>query len=339
MVGFPYNAYYRRVQATKALQLPADRVSWVEHAVVPERSYEVVLYLGCNILRTPDIAADVTWVFQRLGLDFVATAGVQFCCGITWHRAGDDEPGRGVSRRSIERLAAYSPRTVVFWCPSCTVHFEDIVLGRDGREVPFQMTHCTTFLAERARRGELDLRREVPRRVALHTHVGRDGHETGQRRAREDRESCAELLREIPGIELAGEIQAPPEFDYDCGMSSTSLERPRWLAIRAALLGQARELGADTIVTISHACQREWCDAGDEGLQVRNYISLVADALGIERGYPVDALGDYKRMSDSESIVEAGRAAWSSHGLNEEAARAIVGSYTWDAASPRSSAP
>ncbi len=79
--------------------------------------------------------------------------------------------------------------------------------------------------------------------------------------------------------------------------------------------------------------------AGDEHLQVRNYISLVADALGIERGYPVDALGDYKRMSDPEAIVEAGRSAWSSHGLTAEAARAIAGSYTWEAASPRSSAP
>ncbi len=339
MGRFPYDTYYRRVQATKALQFPADRVSWVERFGPPERSHEIVLYLGCNILRTPDIAADVTWVFERLGLDFVAVAGVQFCCGITWHRAGDDEPGRGVSARSIERLSAYNPGTVVFWCPSCNVHYDDIVLGRDGREVPFQITHCTTFLAERARRGELDFKRKVPRRVALHTHVGRDGHEVGQRRALEDRESCAALLREVPGVELVGWLQAPPEYDYDCGPSSADVERSRWLVTRASLLEQARELGVDTVVTISHACQREWCDAGDEHVQVRNYISLVADALGIERGYAVDALGDYKRMADPEAIVEAGRAAWSSHGLSKEDARAIAGGYTWEAASPRSSAP
>jgi hypothetical protein len=70
-----------------------------------------------------------------------------------------------------------------------------------------------------------------------------------------------------------------------------STDRQRWLEIRDELLEWARALGADTVATISHACQREWCDAGEQTLQVRNYVSLLADALGIERGYPVDALG------------------------------------------------
>jgi hypothetical protein len=36
-----------------------------------------VLYLGCNILRTPEVAAEVVAVFRALGLDFIAVAGVQ----------------------------------------------------------------------------------------------------------------------------------------------------------------------------------------------------------------------------------------------------------------------
>jgi len=86
MSTFNYGAYYQRVQDSKKMQIPRERISWIERFEPPERAYEVVLYLGCNILRTPDIAADVTWVFDRLGVDFVAAAGVQFCCGITWHR-------------------------------------------------------------------------------------------------------------------------------------------------------------------------------------------------------------------------------------------------------------
>ena len=61
--------------------------------------------------------------------------------------------------------------------------------------------------------------------------------------------------------------RTPRSRDYDCGPSSTDVERSRRLSIRASLLERARELGADTLVTISHACQREWCDAGDEHLQ------------------------------------------------------------------------
>jgi Fe-S oxidoreductase len=244
-----------------------------------------------------------------------------------------------VSARSIDRLSAYGPRTVVFWCPSCNVHYDDVVLGRDGGSVLFEIIHCTTFLAARARRGELGWKREVDRRVALHAHVGREGHETGRRRAREDRESCAALLRSIPGVELVGIVEAPPEYDYDCGPSPVDLDRSRWLEIREELLERARGLGADTVATISHACQREWCDAGEQTLQVRNYVSLLADALGIERDYPVDALGDYKRLADPDAIVDSGRAAWSSHGLSEQQARAIAAGYTWQANSPRITAP
>jgi hypothetical protein len=79
-------------------------------------------------------------------------------------------------------------------------------------------------------------------------------------------------------VEVLGWVDAPPDFDYDCGTSSADVELGRWLEVWSALVQQARA-GADTLVTISHACQREWCDAGGEGLEVRNYISLVADAL------------------------------------------------------------
>lgn len=339
MAKFNYGAYYRRLQDSKALQIPKQRASWLEHFEEPERAYDIVLYLGCNILRTPDIAADVTWVFERLGVDFVATAGVQFCCGITWHRAHDDDLGRGVSKNSVERLSAYKPNTVVFWCPSCNVHYEDIVMDRDGREAPFAITHCTTFLAERAKRGELPWARSVPRRVALHTHVGREGHTAGRRRSYEDRTSCTSVLRHVPGVEVLGWVEAPPEFDYDCGTSSADVERGRWLEVRGALLEEARAMGADTLVTISHACQREWCDAGGDDLEVRNYVSLVADALGIERDYEVDLLGTFKRMADPEQIVERGRPAWSSHGLSEQQALETAGKYTWPATFPRSTAP
>jgi len=95
------------------MQIPRERISWIEPFEPPERAYDVVLYLGCNILRTPDIAAEVTW---------------------------------------------------------------------DGREPPFAITHCTTFFAERARCDEMPLVRKVPRRVALHTLVGRDGHAAGRQK-------------------------------------------------------------------------------------------------------------------------------------------------------------
>jgi hypothetical protein len=117
------------------------------------------------------------------------------------------------------------------------------------------------------------------------------------------------------------------------------IERERWLAIRDEQVGAARRLDADTLVTVSHACQREWCDISDRTLIVRNYISLVADSIGCARNYESDSLGRLKRSGDADTLVESTRAAWTSNGLSEEQAKAIASKYSWSTKAPRTSSP
>lgn len=338
MPPFDYTAYYRRLQDIKKLQIPASAVSWTERYEPPDRSYEIVLYLGCNILRTPDIAADVVAVFAALGLDFIALAGVQFCCGITWDRFGDVAKGQNVSANTIQRLASYNPRLVIHWCPSCDVHFSDIVTGRDANTLPFEVTNTPAFLSDLSRRGLIPWHESILGRLVLHVHQGREGHETGQRRAQADRENVSYLLQQLPGAQFLGAVNAPPEYDYDCGPGSLRPERSRWLETRAGLLAETRQLGADTLVTVSHACQREWCDAGDNTLAVRNYISLVAESLGCPRTYETNTLGQLKHLEDPQAIVERTQANWSSHGLTEQHASQIARRYSWSPQAPRSGA-
>jgi len=339
MAKFDYSAYYRRLQEIKKLQMPAESICWTEQYRPPERAYDVVLYLGCNILRTPDVAADVVAVFRALGLDFTAVAGVQFCCGVTWDRAGDVPKGQTVADLTIDRLASYKSRVVVHWCPSCDVHFTDVVTARDAKKIPFEVTDAAAFLAALSRRGELPWRNAVAGRAALHSHRGRENHDAGQRRARADQGNVGYLLSQIPGLRFVGAVTSPAEFDFDCGPGSLRMERERWLALRAEQLASVRELRADTLVTVSHACQREWCDTTDSALTVRNYISLVAEAIGCSRSYESDSLGRLKRSGDLDAVVESTESAWTSHGLSKEKARAIAGKYSWGTKTPRSSAP
>src|SRR6202167_6045181 len=106
IANFDYFGNYRRLQDMKKLQIPAESVCWTEQYRPPDRTYDVVLYLGCNILRTPDVAADVVAVFRALEVDFIAVAGVQFCCGTTWNKAGDVAKGQTVSDLRITRLVS-----------------------------------------------------------------------------------------------------------------------------------------------------------------------------------------------------------------------------------------
>lgn len=326
MSEFDYASFFRRIQELKKLQIQADDVTWLEQHRAPVRPCDTVLYLGCNILRTPHIARQVVDVFTHLQLDFVAVGGVHYCCGIVHDKFDGAKKGGQVSAQSVARLEDYHPRQVVMWCPSCNVHFQDVIIGRDEKRPQFAITHTAQFLAEMSARGKLPWQRSVPCKVALHTHCGRSDHEEGQRRARNDRVAVAALLRAIPGVEVVGEVPAPPALDYDCGIAGLRLPAQEISETRAALMDAVRSEGeADTIVTISHACHREWCQEGDANLGVRNYISIVAEALGlaVER----DNLGDFKRTDDLEAILDRSAAEWQSHGLTRAQARALAGKY------------
>lgn len=265
-------------------------------------------------------------VFTHLKLDFVAVGGVHYCCGIVHDKFGGAKKGGQVSNRSVANLEDYQPKLVVMWCPSCNVHFKDVVIGRDEKQPQFSITHTPELLAGMAARGQLAWKQAVPCKVALHTHVGRTDHEEGQRRSLSERESVASLLRSIPGVELVGEAQSPPALDYDCGIASLRLPAEEVRGTRAGLMSSLRrETEADTLVTISHACHREWCQDGDEGSHVRNYISIVAEALGLAT--ESDHLGDFKNTDILEEILDQSKPEWQSYGLNREQARTLASKY------------
>lgn len=320
--GADYSSFFRRVQDMKKLQTRVDQADWLERHSEPTRSYDVVLYLGCNVLRTPDIARQAIRVFEALGVDFIAVAGVQFCCGIPWARAGERGRGERIGARTLARLGSYQPSTLVFWCPSCEVHFADVAL-RD-RALRCELLSAAEYLARRADRNELTWRREVRARVALHGHEGRADHAAGRLRALHDRQAVARLLEAIPGVELDGVVSSP-ELDYDCGVASVGLRRERFLAVRDELVAQARSWGAEVLATVSHACQREWCDAADGALAIRNYVGLVGEALGL----PVedDLLQRFRRLQEPDAVLRESEVFWRSHGLSEEEARVVVLRY------------
>ena len=326
MRGFDYSAYFHRVQDMKKLQVLRADVSWLERYETPTEHHDNLLYLGCNILRTPHIARQVVQVFEHLGLDFVAVGGIQYCCGIAWEAGKDTEKGQGVSKRTIGRMESYGPSRVIMWCPSCNVHFTDIVMGRDQQTPDFEITHTPNFLAGLANGPDgLPWRQEVNERVVLHAHAGRTDHPEGQRRSREDREAVLSLLEAVPGLEVLDVLISEPEMDYDCGGAQQKLPQEVFRGHQRATLERALELGADKVVTISHACQREWCGENTGQLGFRNYISIVAEALGLS--VAPDILSMFRDGRSTEEIIEMSRPAWVSHGMTEEEARGMVERY------------
>jgi len=295
------------------LMIPAGKTPWVKQYTKPTHPVDVVLYLGCNILRTAHLAFEVVDLFQILGVNFLAVAGPQFCCGIVHHRSGDVESAAKFSRATVAKFESYGAKQVVIWCPTCQLHFGELIQG--GIMPRFPMTHVSAFLAEKA--DQFEFRRDLRTRVAVHTHVGAPQREL-------DAKSVIKVLQSVPGVEVAG-LLSSPDLGYQCAPSLLlQLGPERFRSIRDGLARQARDLGADEVVTLYHSCHREWCEVGGTGLLVRNYVSIVAEALGCAHR---DYSQEFKKLSTPGAIVALSHPMWGSYGLSEERAKELVTKY------------
>jgi len=304
-----FNQHISQIRDFEQLLVPAGKTPWVGNYTKPAHAVGVVLYLGCNILRTTHLAYEVIGVFQALGINFEAVAGPQFCCGIVNHRAGDTEGATHLFQATAEKFASYRPKQVVIWCPTCQLRFEEVMQKKMSW---FSIIHATAFLAERS--AQFSFRRDVPARVAIHAHVGKPQREM-------DTAATIRVMQAIPGVEVVGTLSSP-DLDYQCSPASLAeLGSERFLSIRADLVHKAEELGADTLVTTYHSCHREWCAVGGSKLAVRSYISIVAEALDC---YRRDYFQEFKKLSNPDAIAALSRPVWETHGLTEEQAKQLA---------------
>jgi hypothetical protein len=118
-------------------------------------------------------------------------------------------------------------------------------------------------------------------------------------------------------------------MDHDCGAAVNALERRRFNELRDASVTEARRLKADAIVTISHACHREWASAElDASLRLVNYIQVVAEGLGLSPR--ADTLIDLLRAKSLEALVERSRPSWTAQGMHEDQVRELLRFYFVD---------
>lgn len=231
----------------------------------------VTFWFGCNMLRHAEMIRLSIMLLERVGYDVSAAGGPAYCCG-TAHdhqlHAASNMAARTVGRFN-EAADKEGRGTVVTWCPSCHMHMSDIM--SPGNRTAFEIAHVTEMLAERADRLAPLLTQRVGRRVLLHRHAGFATHLPINDRVES-------LLARIPGLQL---VQGPPHPGHMCSALA---------AVPGALAKAAGETwtagaaaGCDTVATIFHSCHRELAALeGKDGLHVRNWVHLVAEAMGLE---------------------------------------------------------
>jgi len=294
------------VKVLSRLQLPADLLASYTTSARRAGSADVVLYLGCNVLKTPHIALLCMDVLDRLGATYRVVGGPANCCGILQFRAGDLKTSGRIGQNTIAGFAAGGASTVLTWCPTCNLQLNEIVMPGSG--AAFALDHVVPFIASRLDRLRPHLVHPVRRRVALHEHPGVAGVTEG----------AIAILRAIPGLELVELHQ--PRVGYMCNSLAPVPAYKR--ALQAAELEAAKAAGVDCLAGIYHACHRELCAHElDSPFQILNFLELVGEAMGVDRD---DLFKQWKLMQDADRVVAEVSAQGRAAGLDLETLREVV---------------
>jgi hypothetical protein len=199
-----FHTMSRAVKVLSRLQLPAELVGRITRPARAEGADapDVVMYLGCNVLKTPHIAVLCLEVLDRIGTRYAVFGGPANCCGVIQFRAGDTATAGRIGGRTVMGFAATRAPRVLTWCPTCNIQLGEIVMP--ATDPGFALEHVVPYIADRLDALRPHLVHPVRRRVALHEHPGVPGVTEG----------VVKILGAIPGLELVDLAQ--PRVGYMC---------------------------------------------------------------------------------------------------------------------------
>jgi Fe-S oxidoreductase len=296
------------VKVLSRLQLPADLVAGVTRSARADDgpAPDVVMYLGCNVLKTPHIALLCLEVLDRLGTRYKVFGGPANCCGVIQYRAGDAKASGRIGGNTVAGFAATGAAHVLTWCPTCNIQLNEIVMP--STQAGFNLGHVIPYIAQRIERLRPHFVRPVNKRIALHEHPGVAGVTEG----------AIKILTAIPGIEIVDLEQ--PRVGYMCNSLAPVPAYKRELHARE--LDAAAAAGVDCLVGIYHACHRELCaHESTSPFKIVNFLELVGEAMAVERA---DLFKQWKMMQDVDRVLAevAGQAA--AAGLDLESVREVL---------------
>ncbi len=296
------------VKVLSRLQLPADLLAGFTRpaAAGSDPAPDIVMYLGCNVLKTPHIALLCLEVLDRLGARYKVFAGPAHCCGVIQYRTGDAKTSGRIGGNTVAGFAGTGAPRVLTWCPTCNIQLSEIVMP--STDAGFNLQHVVPYIAERIELLRPHFIRPVNKRIALHEHPGVAGVTEG----------AIKILAAIPGVELVDLEQ--PRVGYMCNSLAPVPAYKRELHARE--LEAAAAAGVDYLVGIYHACHRELCaHEATSPFKVVNFLELVGEAMGVEKP---DLFKQWKMMQDIDRILAEVATYAAAAGLDLETVREVL---------------
>jgi len=256
--------------------LPAeDRFRAVDGQNLFQRQAEVLYYAGCDTayLR-PEIARAMIRVLRAAKVDFTLLEGERSTGKPLW-LLGYRNEARVMAEQLREQILATRAKVLVTACPSALDAFRTDFAAMGVDLGGIEVLHATQYLERLAEEKRLALR---PSAITAGLTLQDNGY------LARDHQICEEPRR------LLGRIAAEPlremvwsrQLAYSCGEAGGVLrllhpELSKLLAAR--VLAEAQTTGAATLATTCPVTKTALLEAGPTGIQPRDVVELVADAI------------------------------------------------------------
>jgi Fe-S oxidoreductase len=290
--AFSYAEHFGTMRTLgELLRDPANR-PWQTSVAKNAPHHKYVVWLGCNILRTVQLAETLDDILKYLGEDYVTLGGPSNCCGIVHESRGDVAIGKNMLQQTMKKFDAFTPEQMLCWCPSCDnqlrAESQDVVTDTAKQRISF-----TRYLATQIDRLKFSI--AVPLTVAIHFHGGFAEQEA-------DGADVRLLLLQIPGLTIL-DMPGTEKLGRHCSDAAIKgFGESRYPGAMEDWTAEAQRRGATHIVTVYHSCHRQLLltqrgMAAEKRLPVVNYLTLMARSLGIQ-----ERDDKFAQLAASESV-------------------------------------
>lgn len=311
----PYSEVLGNTRVMGSLLASTEQPVWLSAIPKDAPHHKYVVWLGCQVLRTPQLAETLHDIFTHLGVDHVSLGGPSSCCGIAHDRRGDKAVGDQLTRQTVKKFDAFASEQMLYWCPSCDNHLRQKDGGSFESETTKRRKSVVNFLADLLTKDKFTV--DVPMRVAIHTHGGSPEQES-------DSDAVHQLLSRIPRLEVIA-IPDLPVIGRHCNDTAVlKFGLDRYKGEMHDWISRAKREGANTIVSLYHSCHRQMNqiqmkDAPEAKIRVENYLTLISQALGLPSRE--DNFARCAEIGDVDNILDNLSNKLEKTGLNRELAR------------------
>jgi len=262
---------------------PDTRLDWADYTDLedpPKKDKaDIAYFVGCTTAykgANHEVAFSVSSILNYLGEDWTLLGEDEWCCGNPSLISGDEHTAKVFAEHNVEALESRGVKKVITSCAGCfrVIKFEYPILL--GRKPSFEVVHVVEYLRDKLSEGALQARL-TDASVIYHDpcELSRLG---GVIEA--PREALAKLASNVLEFDERG-------LDVRCcggGGLLQAVDNGMRLAIVKKRLDEAKEKGADVLVSACPACKLAFVDGVREyktGIEVLDILELAARQLGL----------------------------------------------------------